>query len=208
MNIRHSFPTVLILTGLLFSAAALIRPAHIYAQGMMGSYYDNDTSASRSSTADPDGQEGQKLYEELQNKQIQCQNLTDDDFDKLGDYFMGRMMGSAHDAMDQVMTDRLGADGERAMHIAMGKRGSGCDTAADYPANGSKFLPMLGALGGTNGSTGPAGMMNGWFGPGNNASSGNGNILNQIITALVIVFLILGIVYFWKSIQNGHTRRS
>lgn len=95
-----------------------------------------------------DEEAGKAIFEKLQSKQTNCSNLVDDDFDKLGDYYMGQMMGTSHSAMDTLMTQRIGADNERLMHVALGKRLSGCDTSAVFPAQGASFLPMMGMMGG------------------------------------------------------------
>ena len=67
---------------------------------------------------------------------------------------MGQMMGTSHSAMDTLMTQRIGADNERLMHIALGKRLSGCDTSAVFPVQGAGFLPMMGMMGGWSASSG------------------------------------------------------
>lgn len=110
---------------------------------------DEGTNASTSSS---DDQKGQNIYDQLQNKQTTCTKLTDDDFDALGDFYMGRMMGSAHDTMDQYMTQHLGANGERQAHIAMGERLSGCNESASYPSGASGYMPMawMGMMGGNS----------------------------------------------------------
>jgi hypothetical protein len=42
--------------------------------------------------------------------------LTDEDFGALGEYFMGQMMGSSHSAMNQMMVNMMGEEGEK-QHI-------------------------------------------------------------------------------------------
>src|SRR3989338_2581767 len=39
---------------------------------------------------------GKAILEKLQRKEVVCANLTDNDFNLLGDYYMGEMMGSSH----------------------------------------------------------------------------------------------------------------
>ncbi len=110
---------------------------------------------------------GGVILENLQSNKASCSTLSDDDYDKLGDYFMGQMMGSSHAAMDALMIQRIGADNERLMHIALGKRLSGCDVSAVFPAQGAGFLPMMGMMGGWS-SYQPNGfnMMGNYFGSG------------------------------------------
>ena len=76
---------------------------------------------------------GKVVWQKLQDKEISCTNLNDGDFQVLGEYYMGQMMGSSHPSMNQLLKQRLGEVGENQMHIAMGKRLSGCDISATYP---------------------------------------------------------------------------
>ncbi len=121
------------------------------AQGMMGGFYNQqttpvDTFAQSQTTKDEAA--GKAVWDKLQAKQVTCVDLKDSDFDVLGDYFMGQMMGSSHAAMNQTMTNQLGDGGETQMHITMGKRLSGCDPTAAYPSGFQGFLPMMGMMGG------------------------------------------------------------
>ena len=113
-----------------------------------------------------DEQTGKDLYAQLQNNQKACSQLSDDDFDHLGDFFMGRMMGGNHGAMDQYMDSQLGASTERQVHIVMGKRMSGCDTNAAYPTSSSNYAPLawMGMMGQNANSWGMMGGygMGGW----------------------------------------------
>ncbi|MCR4328264.1 MAG: SHOCT domain-containing protein [Patescibacteria group bacterium] len=89
---------------------------------------------------------GQSLWKELQSGKTQCANFRDEDFENLGEYFMDGMMGNAHEAMDQSVRDRAGAEGLRAMHETMGERFSGCNPDAVY--EGSDGYGMMGLWGG------------------------------------------------------------
>lgn len=159
-------------------------------------------SPSEQSSTQQDEAAGKAVWDKLQNKQVTCKDLKDDDFDVLGDFFMGNMMGSNHASMNQMMAQRLGDNGEKQMHIAMGKRLSGCDTSVSFPQGAGYFMPMMG-------------MMNGWnnqsWGTNGNSMIGNfyGNMMNNswglfgiAIWIIVIIFLIFGIIYFWKGINK------
>ncbi|HBI17092.1 MAG: hypothetical protein UR60_C0021G0012 [Candidatus Moranbacteria bacterium GW2011_GWF2_34_56] len=87
--------------------------------------------------------EGKELWDKFQAKEIACSNLSEEQFGVIGEYFMGQMAGDSHTAMNVMMIQRLGEEGEEQMHIAMGKRMSGCDTSAQYP-QGFNFMPMMG----------------------------------------------------------------
>jgi len=128
---------------------------------------------------------GKAIFDQLQAKQTTCSSLSDENFELLGEYYMGQMTGSAHEAMNNMMKQMMGEPGEKQMHIVMGKRLSGCDTSAVYPTSGLGFMPMMGMMGGygwsgsdlgnvkwqgmMNGRNyygGPFGMMGGFYGGG------------------------------------------
>ncbi|MBI3114693.1 MAG: SHOCT domain-containing protein [Candidatus Harrisonbacteria bacterium] len=102
--------------------------------------------------------EGKAMWEKLRAKEAVCADLSDGDFGALGEYFMGQMMGTSHEAMNAMMAQMLGEDGEEQMHVVMGKRMSGCDASAVYPAGGIGFMPMMQTMMG-------GGMMGGWSSP-------------------------------------------
>lgn len=180
---------------LIFTLVILIVPNAIFAQGMMGRSSDSITPNSTDLSTSQEEVEGKAIWEKLQTKQIQCKDLKDEDFDILGEYFMGQRVGVAHAAMNTMMIQMMGEQGETQMHISLGKRLSGCDTGAPIPTNGSGFLPMMGINGrfpmmGGFGS----GMMGGWY--------GSWGLIGSFISFLIIIFLVLGIIYFWKGIAG------
>ena len=87
--------------------------------------------------------EGKEVWEKLRSNETECSKLTDDDFGALGEHFMGQMLGASHETMNNMMVQSMGERGEEAMHEIMGKRLSGCDTAASFPSIGTGFMPML-----------------------------------------------------------------
>src|SRR4030067_2006113 len=88
--------------------------------------------------------EGKEIWEKLQSKQTTCEELTDDNYEVLGEYFMGQSIGNTerHAAMNQMMTNMMGEKGEEQIHIILGKRSSGCDTNAKFPSE-YNFMPMM-----------------------------------------------------------------
>ena len=90
-------------------------------------------------------QEGKEIWEKLQSKNLSCENLSDEDFGKLGEYFMGQMTGEAHASMNAMMMQMHGKEGEEQMHIVMGKRLSGCgnDFGTSTLYFWSGFMPMM-----------------------------------------------------------------
>lgn len=95
---------------------------------------------------DPAVTAGQQLWSQLQAKQIQCSQLSETNFDNLGDYFMEQMMGSAHQAMEQTIINQYGQAGLDQMHVAMGERLSGCNPNVPYPV-GMMGYGMMGGYG-------------------------------------------------------------
>ncbi|HQU09101.1 MAG TPA: SHOCT domain-containing protein, partial [Opitutales bacterium] len=147
----------------------------------------------------------------LQSNQTSCSNLTDDDFDKLGDYYMGQMMGTSHSTMDALMAQRIGEDNDRLMHIALGKRLSGCDVSAAFPVQGAGFLPMMGMMGGLATSYGgyqPNYSMMGNFGyPNGYSMMGYGGFPSGWAGILWMVLIIVGAVLFIRwAIGQSRTR--
>src|SRR3989344_8912925 len=67
-------------------------------------------------------QEGKEIGEKLQAKEVTCDTLSDEDFGALGEYYMGQMTGDSHEAMNTMMERMMGKEGEKQMHVVMGKR--------------------------------------------------------------------------------------
>lgn len=88
--------------------------------------------------------EGKIVWEKLQEKTLDCADLSEDNFATLGEYFMGLMMGDAHATMNQMMIQMMGEDGEAQMHVVMGKRLSSCDQTANLAASYSGWMSMMG----------------------------------------------------------------
>lgn len=87
--------------------------------------------------------EGKEVWEKLKAGEVSCVDLSKDDFEVLGEYFMGQMMGASHSAMNAMMIQMMGEEGEEQVHEVMGRRLSGCDTAATFPFGASSWMPMM-----------------------------------------------------------------
>ena len=98
----------------------------------------------------------------------ECADLSNDDFERAGETWMERMLGSAQsdEAMDRLMVSMMGSGGERQMHEYMGRRISGCG-GGNLP---SQFGQMMNGIGGMmavmGAGTGSSGMMGGQGGAG------------------------------------------
>ncbi len=134
-------------------------PSGVFAQEMMGFSGSSPDNAAIQSQQQEE-QEGKQLLDSLNNKTVICSQLKDADFEKIGEYFMGQSFGdtSRHIAMNEMMKSMMGEQGEEQMHIAMGKRNSGCDTGTKGGGN-----PMMG-YGGWNNMMGWGGLgILGWI---------------------------------------------
>ena len=182
----------LLLLLLLPLALALISPTSSLAQTSSGSTSNGHTAQGEA--------EGKVIWEKLQAKELNCEDLSDDNFHSLGMYFMGLMAGDSHEAMDTMMTQMMGEEGEDQMHIAMGKRLSGCEADAPIPQTmiGSGMIPMMGMMGGGGNS------MMGYSGWGN-MMTGWGGFIVLFFTLSLIVWLIVGIlaaVWLFRQINK------
>ena len=153
-------------------------------------------------------QEGKELWSKLQAKEVSCENLGEEQFGVLGEYFMGQMAGDSHAAMNAMMIQAHGEDGEEQIHIVMGKRISGCDTSAVFPAESLGWMPMMNMMWG-----GLPASQAGWsshFG-GNNSTNNMMNFgfgpFGWIFMILWWVLIIAGVVALikWLAIQSRAT---
>ena len=88
-------------------------------------------------------EEGKQLWEKFRNKEIGCSDLNNEQLGAIGEYFMGQMTGESHAAMNAMMIQARGEDGEKQMHIVMGKRFLGCDPKATLPILNNGWMPMM-----------------------------------------------------------------
>lgn len=97
--------------------------------------------------------QGQALAAQLQSGAKSCSDLSAEDFDHIGEYVMGRFLGStvAHQAMNDRMRLMLGAQAEGRMHQLMGARFAGCATSTGA-ANGYGSMMGQGMMGGNYGN--------------------------------------------------------
>jgi hypothetical protein len=102
---------------------------------------------------------GRGLAESVRSGELRCNELSADDIELIGEYAMGRYLGSegAHARMNRRMTVMMGEAGERRMHIALGRRYSGCSGG---PAT-AWVGPMAGMMSGHGFNGSGPGMMRG-----------------------------------------------
>ena len=172
----------LFLTLILLFALILI-PSLALAQGMMDNWASTSSLIASDDHTASEEVEGEAIWEKLQAKEVECQDLTNDNYAALGEYFMGQSIGDTqrHAVMNQMMTSMMGEKGEEQMHIVMGKRLSGC---------GVGFMPMMGYYGNN--------MMGGWNGFG---------LLGWLPMLIFWALLILGVVALIRYLARlGQTR--
>lgn len=201
---------IFFITTFIFVFGFALLPNFTFAQGMMGFQSSSSNSAAIQSQQQEE-KEGKQFLDNLNNKTVTCSQLKDADFEKIGEYFMGQSIGdtSRHIAMNEMMKSMMGEQGEEQMHIAWGKRGSGCDTSAEFPSQGTGFMPMMQM------------MMGGWSSP-SGLNQGNNSMMNfgfmpfggfgWIFMILWWVLIIAGIIALikWLTAQShgshGHEK--
>lgn len=112
---------------------------------MMGQFWNNNQG---SDVETEEERKGREIWQSVQSEATTCQNVSDSDYELMGEYFMGAMMGGSHEQIDAFLEQRYG--GEDQMHVVMGKRLSGCDVTAAFPGgfNFGGMMPMIGMMGG------------------------------------------------------------
>lgn len=113
-----------------------------------------------SASVEKEEQQGARVLSELNAGSLRCSEAGASEFEHVGEYVMGRMMGSpeAHESMNSLMARMMGSANEEQVHEVMGRRFAGCGNPA-FPA---RFGETMGAMG----------MMTGGFGPGSGAMMG------------------------------------
>jgi len=198
----------------IFLFTLLLTPSATFAQGMMGNWTSSPSSVTSDDHTASEEIEGKEIWDKLQAKQLECKDLTNDNYAVLGEYFMGQSIGNTqrHALMNQMMTNMMGEEGEEQMHIAMGKRLSGCEPNAQVPSNGVGFMPMMWMMGSAGspqvGGGGNSMMGTGW---GNMMGGWNGfGLLGWIPMLLFWILLILGVVallrYLGRSGQQQENK--
>jgi len=131
--------------------------------------------------------------EDIIMQKISCDDLTENQLEILGDYYMEQMHpGEAHERMDEMMGGE-GSDSLREMHINMGQ----AFYCGEHDEMGSGMMDTM---------MGRGGMMSGF---GNTAYGYNNkyNAIGWIFWILIIIVLILLIVWLAKQLTQKEKRR-
>ena len=169
--------------------------AHAQMMGFSNSSIDKASIQSQQA----EEQEGKKLLDQLKNKTTTCQKLTNANFEKIGEYFMGQAIGNTaeHIQMNNMMKAMMGKQGEEQMHIAWGERGSGCNMNVFYPQNGTGFMQIMG--GGGN-------LMMRYGGDWNNMMGWGGFGFGWLFWIFMLLFwalVILGVIALVRYLGNS-----
>ncbi|EKE28099.1 MAG: hypothetical protein ACD_3C00100G0004 [uncultured bacterium (gcode 4)] len=180
---------------------SLFSPITTFGQGMMGfpNLSIDDTTIKNQQQEE---EEGKKFLDDLNNKTITCEKLTDSDFEKIGEYFMAQSIGDTvrHINMNEMLKRMMGEKWEEQAHSAMGKRLSNCDITATFPEQVGSFWPMMN-------------MMWGWssysqsYNINNNPMMWNFWFVWWIFMILLWIVVIVGIFAFIKWF-TGQTNNS
>jgi len=197
------------ITVVLFASAVLFAGGGTIANAQGMTYWNS--AATTSDDILKEETEGKAIYESLQNKEKTCSSLTNDDFELLGEYFMGQRLGNSHEAMNNMMRRMLGQDGEEQMHVVMGKRLSSCDTAAAWSLPNNGFTPGFGMMSGWfnadnfNQLNNPNNMMN--FGYNPFGFGFMGPIFMILFWGLIIFIIVAGIRWISSQGRGGHDHK-
>ena len=120
------------------------------------------TVAAEAESVATEEQQGARVLRAVEDGKRRCTDLSTQEFERVGEYVMGRMAGStsAHRSMNDLMARMMGERSEERLHVLLGQRFTGC--ARRGTAN---FGAMMGMMGGVAGTGGPS-MMGGRSGDG------------------------------------------
>lgn len=140
-----------------------------------------------------DIQNGQSLFNQFQNKKLLCNQLTDSDFEKIGEYIMNESFNNdtnAHIQMNNRMKLMMGDNAEEQMHIRLGKNATGCNINNNTSIPQSNRFMMYSGFGN---------MMAGW-------TNGNYSLLSILIKLFILADLVLLGVWLFnknKKVKKG-----
>ncbi|HEX8751937.1 MAG TPA: hypothetical protein VF731_00850 [Solirubrobacterales bacterium] len=137
--------------------------------------------------------DGARVLKQIESGELRCGTVSATQFDHVGEYAMGRALGSParHEAMNEAMRRMMGEAGETRMHVVMGRRIAGCGG----PVLPARFAGMMGATGlmaggGMMGGAGPSPGSSGWVGYGPMMSrNGDGDLAAGWIVAGVVILV-------------------
>lgn len=167
---------------------AILKPV-LFAVALMGLAVIGPESALAQGGSDE--ARGEAILRSVQQGDRSCDQLSDSDFELMGEAWMGQTLGSteAHDAMNRLMASMMGSAGEEQMHQYMGRRASGCGGGTVPPG----FAGMMGRMGLMGAYQGAGGTGTGMMGGAGQSSSSdsNGSDDGPSATAMVGMMAVL-----------------
>jgi hypothetical protein len=146
--------------------------------------------------------QGQQVLDAVNRGSRSCSELSRDEFEVVGDYVMGRMVGStqAHEQMDALMDRMMGARANQQMHVAMGERFTRCGRGS-VPSSFGSMMGAMGMMGGyAAGGTaaGSGGMMGNPF-TSTQSSDGDNDFgtAGWVMVAMMALLLVIAGVAVW-----------
>ncbi|GEM_PF-5769383 len=85
---------------------------------------------------------GGVVWEQMIAKERTCQDVSEGDFISLGTYFTSLFAGTPYGSLDNLIQSRMDLSEKQMLISALGKRFSGCDIAAPFPAKALAFSPI------------------------------------------------------------------
>lgn len=145
--------------------------------------------------------EGQRLLRSIEEGRSECADLTNADFERIGEYVMGRMAGStaAHEQMNELMRSMMGARSEEQMHVFMGRRFTGCGGRA-VPGGFGGMMGVMGMMGGgVRAADGNGfGVMMGSVGTADSGDGWSDGAIAMTVLMGVLLALAVAALLFWR----------
>lgn len=171
------------------------------------------TAATASATTAQEEREGTSVLRELEGGTLDCSEASAEDFEHVGDYAMGRTVGSpgGHEAMDAAMTRMMGEEGNRQAHVAMGRRYAGCGRGP-LPAGFGRMMTAvngMGVMGGFEEGGGPRDYGHGesMMGDGWEDGAGHDHVDGPSAAAMIGVMAVLiaaaALAVYWLGRRRG-----
>ncbi|MBI2449053.1 hypothetical protein HYV49_02030 [Candidatus Pacearchaeota archaeon] len=134
------------------------------------------------------GEEDFAKAEELIKSKIQCNQLTDDQLEVIGEYYMEQMHpGELHEQMDEMMGGE-GSASLKQIHVSMGK----AFYCGEHDAMSTGMMSMMM----NRGMIGSSGMMEGMF---NQQGANYNNPIVLLVLILIILVVIAIIIWLLKT---------
>ena len=141
------------------------------------------------------GEEDFAKAEELIKQKLSCSELTNEQLEIIGDYYMEQMHpGELH----KIMDERMGGEGSeslRLVHINIAK----AFYCGEHNTMSAGMMNIMMGRSGMMGNIGPYYAQN---------ISNQNNITNIILTILIVILLIIVIFWLIKNLQKNNGKRN